>query len=111
MSDMLPPPIYVITDVEVNGPTPGQHSMLAFASVACSERGKVLAEFHANLEEIAGLSSDPDTMEWWHRNPEAREQIAIERVLPSVAIRHYVTWVKSLAGAPISRCASVNLRR
>ena len=44
--------IYVSTDVETDGPIPGPHSMLSFASAAYSARKELLGTFSANLETL-----------------------------------------------------------
>jgi 5-methyltetrahydropteroyltriglutamate--homocysteine methyltransferase len=48
----LASPVYVVTDIEVNGPTPGEHSMLAFASVALDAGGGEIDTFEAVLETL-----------------------------------------------------------
>ena len=54
---MSPPPIdytkpvtFVVTDIEADGPSPLESSMLSFASVACDVSGNVIGEFQAVLE-------------------------------------------------------------
>ncbi len=37
----MPDEIYVSTDVEADGPIPGPHSLLSFASVAVDQAGNV----------------------------------------------------------------------
>ena len=46
--------IFVSTDVEADGPIPGPHSMLSFASVAFDEDGNELASFSRNLALLDG---------------------------------------------------------
>ncbi|MEW6211497.1 MAG: exonuclease, partial [Acidobacteriota bacterium] len=42
--------IYVSTDVETDGPIPGPHSMLSFASAAYTADKLLISTFTANLE-------------------------------------------------------------
>ena len=63
--------IYVSTDVEVDGPIPGPHSMLSFGSAAFLADKTLLATFSANLEALPGADGHPDTMAWWDKFPEA----------------------------------------
>ncbi len=41
--------IFIVTDIEADGPDPGRHSMLSFASVARGEDGQDYGEFFINL--------------------------------------------------------------
>src|SRR5690606_26593429 len=58
-------PVYVVTDIEVNGPTPGDHSMLAFASIALDSAGGEIDSFEAVLETLPEAGEDPVTMNWF----------------------------------------------
>jgi len=51
--------IYIVTDIEADGGTPGVHSMIAFASVAITGHGDVLGEFEATLLPLEGGSNRP----------------------------------------------------
>lgn len=55
------PEIYVSTDVETDGPIPGPHSMLSFASAAYTAGKDLLATFSANLVPLAGACGDAAT--------------------------------------------------
>ena len=46
--------IYVSTDIEADGPIPGPHSMLSFASAAYTEDKQLIGTFSANLETLPG---------------------------------------------------------
>ena len=41
---------YISTDIEADGPIPGEYSMLSFGSVALNKNKQVLGTFEANLE-------------------------------------------------------------
>lgn len=49
----------VVTDVELDGPSPLRNSMLSFATVAIDGAGSVLDEFQVVLEPLADRSPDP----------------------------------------------------
>ena len=68
-----PVEIYVSTDVEVDGPIPGPHSMLSLASAAFGADKKLLGTFSANLELLPAAAAHPDTLEWWPQHPQAWE--------------------------------------
>jgi hypothetical protein len=93
--------IYVSTDVETDGPIPGPHSMLSFGSAAYTADKTLVATFSANLETLPGAAGDPKTMEWWRSNPKAWEASRLNLEPPEIAIRRYLTWVKSLPGKPV----------
>ncbi|HEU5109224.1 MAG TPA: exonuclease, partial [Micromonosporaceae bacterium] len=65
------PEIYISTDVETDGPIPGPHSMLSFASAAYTEDKQLVSTFSANLETLEGASAHPKTAAWWATQPEA----------------------------------------
>lgn len=98
---MAQPEVYVSTDIEADGPIPGPHSMLSFASVVFDETGSELSSFTRNLEALPGASGHPSTMEWWKSNEVAWAACRCELVRPEVAMPEYVAWVKSLPGRPV----------
>ena len=93
--------VYVSTDVETDGPIPGPHSMLSFASVAFSESGEELAVFSRNLETLDGAAGHPDTMAWWQTQQAAWDACRVDTVSAAVAMREYVAWLDGLAGRPV----------
>jgi hypothetical protein len=93
--------IYVSTDLEADGPIPGPHSMLSFASAAYRADKTLVDTFSANLELLPGASGHPKTMEWWETHPEAWEACRRDLQPPEGAMKKYVSWLKSLPGVPI----------
>ena len=93
--------IYVSTDVEVDGPIPGPHSMLSFASAAYRADKTLLGSFSANLELLPGASGHPDTMDWWAKRPEAWQAARTNPRAPRSAMSDYVAWLEALPGAPV----------
>lgn len=93
--------VYVSTDIEADGPIPGPHSMLSFASAAYRPDKTLLGTFEANLTLLPGASGDPKTMEWWGTNPEAWGATRMNLRDPAVAMPAYVAWLKSLPGRPV----------
>ena len=92
--------IYVSTDVEADGPIPGPHSMLSFASAAYREDKSLLGTFTRNLETLEGASADPKTAAWWQTQPEAWAACRSDLRSPAVAMREYVEWLRQLPGKP-----------
>ena len=93
--------IYVSTDIEADGPIPGQFSMLSFGSAAYSPDGELLGTFAANLEQLPGASRDPDTMAWWAKHPEEWEASRRDLQDPETAIKAYLKWLNDLPGTPV----------
>lgn len=98
---MSKPEIYVSTDVEADGPIPGPHSLLSFASAAYLADKTLLATFSANLETLPDAAGHPDTMQWWSENPRAWAACRVDCEPPEVAMRRYVAWLKQLPGKTV----------
>jgi DNA polymerase III alpha subunit (gram-positive type) len=92
---------YVSTDIETDGPIPGENSMLSFASAAYATDGKEIATFSANLESLPGAKPNARTMEWWKSQPEAWAACRRDRQPIEPAIRRYVEWLDGLPGRPV----------
>ena len=95
------PEIYVSTDVEADGPIPGPHSMLNFASAAYLPNKTLVSTFAANLETLPGASGHPETMAWWQTQAEAWDACRKELLPPYVAMKNYLAWLKRLPGRPV----------
>src|SRR5438445_3366163 len=93
--------VYVSTDVESDGPIPGPHSMLSFASAAYVPDKTLLGTFTANLELLPGAQGDPRTMAWWQQHREAWDATRQNLEAPEAALPRYVAWIKSLPGTPV----------
>lgn len=88
--------IYFSTDIESNGPIPGENSMLSFG-VAAFEAGNraPLETFEANLELLPGATADEKTMAWWEK-PERKaawEACRKNPQKPELAMKNFVNWV------------------
>jgi len=93
--------IYISTDVETDGPIPGPHSMLSFASAAYTADKRLISTFSANLETLPGASAHPKTAEWWTTQPGAWAACRANPEPPAQAMRRYAAWVESLDGRPV----------
>ena len=93
--------VYVSTDVEADGPIPGPHSMLSFASAAYLVDKTLLRTFHANLDTLPGATGHPDTMAWWNEHREAYEATRKNTRPPAKVMPKYVEWLKELPGKPV----------
>lgn len=95
------PEIYVSTDVEADGPIPGPHSMLSFASAAMLADKTVVATFSANLELLPGAAGHPVQMKWWEGQADAWAACRRDLERPEDVMPRYVEWVEKLPGKPV----------
>ena len=93
--------VYVSTDVEADGPIPGPHSMLSFASAAFSADKNLHGTFTANLVTLPEARGDPKTMAWWRSQPEAWDACRTNLREPEQVMPEYVAWLKQLSGRPV----------
>jgi hypothetical protein len=93
--------IYVSTDIETDGPIPGPHSMLSFASAAYRADKTLLGTYSANLQTLPGAAGHPDTLAWWQSQPAAWAEARTDPRDPAVVMPEYVAWVKALPGKPV----------
>ena len=90
--------VYVVTDIEVDGPWPGPNSMRSFASVGVTGSGQQVGEFEAVLEPLPGGAPNPDTYAWFQSEPGAWAA-ATSDPRPIVEVMgEYVAWVAGLPG-------------
>jgi hypothetical protein len=90
--------IYVSTDVETDGPIPGPHSMLSFASIAFRGDKTNVGEFAVNLAPLPGAAAHPRTTTWWGAFPEALAIARVDPEEPATAMVRYVKWLRELPG-------------
>ncbi|MBF0141772.1 MAG: exonuclease [Magnetococcales bacterium] len=93
--------IYVSTDVETDGPIPGPHSMLSFASAAYLADKTLLTTFAANLDPLPDALPHPETAAWWKSNPEAWTICRHNSQPPDITMKKYLLWLKALPGRPV----------
>lgn len=86
--------VYIVTDIECDGPTPGRNSMLAFASVAVTATGEEKGVFEAVLAPLPGAERDPQTWAWWQAQPPEALAAATSDPRPAAEVMaDYVAWL------------------
>lgn len=90
--------IYIVTDIETDGPHPGPNSMRSFASVAVSLDGTEHGRFEAVLEELPGSAPHPRTLAWFQSIPDMWEAATSNPRPVPVVMADFVAWVKALPG-------------
>jgi len=92
------PAHYFVTDIEADGPSPSQNSMLSFASIAVRNDGMLAGEFEAVLTPRRDRQPNPQTMAWWKTQPEAWQAATTRPEPPDRVMRRFSAWVESYAG-------------
>ncbi|MBA2698545.1 MAG: hypothetical protein H0U61_07205 [Nocardioidaceae bacterium] len=90
--------IYVVTDIEVDGPWPGANSMRSFASVAVTATGEERGTFEVVLEPLPGAAPSPETYAWFQTQPGAWAAATTGPRPVDEAMRDFVSWVRDLPG-------------
>lgn len=90
--------VYVVTDIETDGPWPGPNSMRSFASVAVDAHGHELGVFEAVLEPLPGAAPNPDTYAWFQTQPEVWAAATRDPQPVPEVMAAYATWVQGLPG-------------
>ena len=89
---------YFVTDIEADGLSPAENSMLSFASVAVREDGSLAGEFEAVLTPRRDRRPSPRTMEWWKTQPEAWRAATADPEPPERVMRRFSAWVEGYDG-------------
>lgn len=93
--------IFISTDIESDGPIPGDNSMLSLGAAALTKEGDLVSTFSGNLKPLLGATPNKDTMDWWSKNESAYLEATKNAENPEVVIKKYVDWVNSLDGTPV----------
>lgn len=88
--------VYVVTDIEVDGPHPGPNSMRSFASVAVTADGVEHGRFEAVLDPLPGAAPNPDTHAWFQTQPEAWAACTTGPRPVSDVMNEFVQWLHAL---------------
>ncbi|PID32453.1 exonuclease [Candidatus Saccharibacteria bacterium] len=92
--------IYIVVDIEADGPAAGLHSMLSLAAVATSAEREI-SQFYRKLLPLPEAKPDPDTMEWWQGFPEAWQEANTDQQNPEIVVRDFCRWLASLGAEPV----------
>ena len=98
---MTLPTLYFVTDIEADGQSPYQNSMLSFATVVLSEVGEVMGEFEAVVKPRPDRRPDPGTSDWWLTQPEAWAAATADPQDPAEVMPRFAAWVEEFAGRRI----------
>jgi len=99
--DRVATPLFIVTDIESDGPTPLHNSMLSFASVAIAADGGRHGEFEAVLTPRPDRAANETTMAWWATQPEAWKAATQGAEDPAIVMPRFADWVESLPGPKV----------
>lgn len=91
------------SDVESDGPIPGKNSMRSVGTAVFTLDKKLIGSFEANLLPMKGAEEDPNTMEFWAKNPDAWAITTENAIDPKIAMIEYAKWLSAIKklGIPV----------
>ena len=93
--------LYFVTDIEADGPSPYENSMISFATVVLSETGEMRGEFEAVLTPRPDRRADAGTTAWWQTQPLAWAAATANARDPADVMTQFAVWVEGFAGRRI----------
>lgn len=88
--------IYISTDIEADGPIPGEYSMLSLGSVAINQNGKIIGKFYRKLKRLQNAKQHSQTMKWWKQNKKAYKEATSNTEDPKRVMSDYNKWLKKI---------------
>lgn len=94
--------IFVVVDIEADGPAVGLNSMLSLAAVATTATEEV-ARFYRKLSPLPDAKPDPATMAWWEEeeNRAAWIEATTDPLPPGTVMSEFHEWITALGREPI----------
>jgi len=87
--------IFIVVDIEADGPAVGLNSMLSLAAVATTEKEEV-SRFYRKLATLPNASADPNVTEWWNEHQEAWKEATTDPKPPEGVMTEFYNWVTGL---------------
>ena len=88
--------IHCFLDIEVDGPPPGENSMLSLGFAAFDEDEHEVGGFEINFETLEDACGAANVMRWWRTQPEAWAHIRRDPVPPAVGMERCIDWLEGL---------------
>jgi DNA polymerase III alpha subunit (gram-positive type) len=92
--------LYVVVDIETDGPVAGLYSMLSIGAIATTKNEEV-ASFYRTLQPLEGAKQDVSTMAWWRTQPEAWEEVTTNTRPAEEVMREFAQWIEGFGVRPI----------
>jgi hypothetical protein len=87
--------IFIVVDIEADGPAVGLNSMLSLAAVATTANEE-LSCFYRKLSPLPDASPDPVVTEWWNTHPEAYMEATTNPEPPELVMKDFYNWIIGL---------------
>jgi DNA polymerase III epsilon subunit-like protein len=87
--------IFIVVDIEADGPAVGLNSMLSLAAVATTEKEEV-SRFYRKLTTLPDASADPKVTEWWNEHQDAWKEATTDPEPPERVMTEFYNWVTGL---------------
>ena len=87
--------IFIVVDIEADGPAVGLNSMLSLAAVATTANEEV-SQFYRKVTTLPDAYPDPATTEWWNENLEAYKEATSDPELPERVMTEFYNWIIGL---------------
>lgn len=84
MSNKKQVDIYLVLDIESDGPAPGLNNMLTMGVAAFSPAGENIDKFYERIIPLPDLSPNPETMIWWREQSSKAYYEAFDQDKPGV---------------------------
>ncbi len=93
------PNLYIAIDIETDGDSIYDNSMLNLGAVAFTPDRTEVGSFTVNLKPRAGATQKPDTMEWWlNKNKAVWDEITQNQQEIHVAMIAFRDWITKMQG-------------
>ena len=92
--------VYIVVDVETNGPVPGLYSMLSIGAIATTTHAEV-GNFYRKISPYEEAGENPATMQWWKTQPEAWKEATSNAEQPEAVMCDFTKWVKGFGNQAI----------
>jgi DNA polymerase III alpha subunit (gram-positive type) len=91
--------LYIVVDIEADGPVAGLYSMLSIGAVATTDE-KEISSFYRTIQPLEGAKQDPLTMGWWRTQPQAWKEVTRHPQPAAVVLKEFAEWVKEFGVRP-----------
>jgi DNA polymerase III alpha subunit (gram-positive type) len=83
--------VFIVVDIEADGPNPGYNSMLSIGAVA-TDQTETVDKFYAKIQPLDELTPNADTMRWWQTQPDAWAEVTTDAQPAEQVMRQFLTW-------------------
>lgn len=88
--------LFVMFDIESNGPCPGLYSMLGFGICGVDINEKIVFKMERNLKTLPEAGECKDTMEFWAKNPESYKYVTTNPEEPTQPMIDFYNAIEEL---------------